>query len=80
MTKESLKRLISEISGFNLSQITDNADLKNDLLLSSVKAMLLVAEIENDLGYSLDYGAFRKINTVEELWSLTGCEALKNER
>lgn len=63
---ERIKALITEQLGVNASQVTDEADLINDLGADSLDVVELTMTLEEEFGFSITDDEMEGCNTVGE--------------
>ena len=70
MTREVFDEIICRVCKINKEELSDELKLKEDLYLTSIKAMVLFSELETKENKELDYTQLQSVRTVSELWKL----------
>ena len=68
MKLERLISIISKVDDVEYIKIEKGHYLKDDLHMNSFSFMLLLVELEDELGCSIDPNIFMQVNTVEDLY------------
>ena len=68
MKLERLISIISKVDDVEDIKIEKGHSLKDDLHTNSFSFMLLLVELEDELGCSIDPNIFMQVNTVEDLY------------
>jgi len=68
MKLEKLISIISKVDDVEDIKIKKEHSLKDDLHMNSFSFMLLIVELEDELGCSIDSNIFMQVNTVEDLY------------
>lgn len=67
---DTIKEMVADIADIDVTEIADDASFMDEIELSSLEVMTMMADLEDRLGVSIDEEKASRVSTIEELADL----------